>query len=150
MPPEKGYVYLGELEVFGLAAVTTESSMWLITERTYRRLPRDERQRPTDYSPWGRLDDLVEHQHHGGHWWWVPKTGSVRLQLLAVEGPEDGLGVVTGRVVSVQGAQWMQPGLAAVEERLAAHRPCTAAEPVQGRDAIDDEVRVTGGESDET
>jgi hypothetical protein len=102
--PQLGLIDAGELVVEGMAQIVTASSMWIVTDTTYRRLPRTEGTRHPTLSLDGRLDDLTEHRHRGGRWWWDPAVRAHRLQLYPVGEPADGHGILTGVICSIGGA----------------------------------------------
>lgn len=93
-----------EIEPVGLLRVETEKSIWLVTSERYQRLPRDERPRLPEVCIEGRLADA---KWHGLRrcWWREHSDGERQLRLLPTVGPETGVGVVSGVVVSVQG-EW--------------------------------------------
>lgn len=103
-------VELGRVEPAPVATITTESSVWLLDCATYTRVPRAER--PDDarshLSPWRRLDDGRRHPHRGA-WWVRDEQGNLRARILPVSGPPDGMGIITGVVVSVRGVSDADP-----------------------------------------
>lgn len=82
--------------------VETESSIWFVSAERYQRLPKEERPRAPEACIDGRLADA---RWHGLRrcWWREHGDGETQLRLLPVLGPETGVGVVSGVVVSVQG-----------------------------------------------
>ena len=97
-----------EFAAAGILRVVTESSVWFVSRDSYQRLPRAEAPRSPQPSIAGRLDD--------GHWhglrrsWWVNHDDGVRqVRLLPEIGPVDGVGILTGVVLSVHG-EWAAPG----------------------------------------
>lgn len=96
-----------EFVPIGLVRVTTESSIWLVTEGCYRRMPRTERVRRLTITQSRRLTDLVEHPWRRC-WWRTDIAGDQRLRILPVAGDPDGVGVVSGVIVDVRGS-WTCP-----------------------------------------
>lgn len=101
---------LGEVDPAPVAVIITESSVWLVDAATYTRTPKGEAPDPTrsHLSPWNRLDDGERHAHRGA-WWDRDREGNLRLRILPVSGPPDGVGIVTGVVVSVTGVSERDP-----------------------------------------
>lgn len=97
-----------EFRPVGILRVETESSIWFVHSDRYQRLPREERPRPREVCIGGRLTDA---QWHGLRrcWWREHSDGETQLRLLPAVGPEAGVGVVSGVVVSVRG-EWAPVG----------------------------------------
>lgn len=81
--------------------VVTPASVWLLEAHSYVRLPRIEGPRPRTESINGRLDDGIRHRHRG--LWWSVEFGTLHVRILPVDGPEHGLGVMTGIVETASG-----------------------------------------------
>lgn len=118
MPGGNALEPLGDLRPNPVAVVTTESSVWLLDDRCYVRLPRTELPAPTRSapSPWGRLDDGQRLEHRGAAWVREP-SGALHVRIWPTAGPAGGEGVMTGRVVMASGL--------AVDDPLAATFCCS-------------------------
>lgn len=98
-----GWVAEEEFEPVGVVRVHTESSIWLLTPGRCQRLPREERPGVTPASTYRRLDDAKWHEMRRC-WWVTYADGRRSLRILPAAGPPEGLGVVSGLIVEVGGA----------------------------------------------
>lgn len=86
----------------------TESSLWLIvpdspTTGHYLRTPKDATPRPQTYSIGDRLHDETWHAYERLTWTsWAMPAGQIRLNIKPMVGPPDGIGIMTGIVLSVR------------------------------------------------
>lgn len=88
------------LEIIGEVRVVTESSVWLIRDHEYCRLPRHAEQPRNVPSP-----DLADGRWHGheGVWLVSNRPGEVRhVRLLPLGRPPGSVGVVTGVVEVIE------------------------------------------------
>lgn len=101
---------LGRVDPAPVAVITTESSVWLLDCATYTRVARGERpdSARSHLSPWRRLDDGRRHTYRGA-WWVRDEQGNLQVRILPVSGPPDGVGIITGVVVSVRGVSDADP-----------------------------------------
>lgn len=94
--------FVGLLEPKPVVRVTTQGSLWLVSDTTYTRMPKTESPDPDrpHYSPWGRLDDFVRHPYRSA-WWGCDAWGDIVLRILPEAGPEGGRGVISSPVMSI-------------------------------------------------
>jgi len=95
-----GICALTPMTIDGELRVVTERSVWLIRPDSYLRLPSSEAPRERHrHAIEDRLDDARWHGLRAGWWCW-DVDGELRVRLLPAAGPEDGAGIVTGRVTA--------------------------------------------------